>query len=421
VAVATSAKKKHGKKAPGGLQTLKISNNFGAPGRQNPPRAAKLDSGEIKLGMLRKRPAEGTPRKMARGGEVKFPFRLDRKRAYAARSAQARPPAIATKYADPDDQANQWPYGSHGKAGAPKVPTKGGHGLKVASSNEDDSDDDEIVCVGTTKPALLRALVAAKDGHGVEIACVNEDNSDDNKSVIAGASKPAWLQAAAATAELNSGVSGTPHKKARGGEEQSPFCLDRARAHAAQSAKAKSPAISTKHDKPDDRTDQRPYGGHGKTEEPKAPAKGGHGHKITSRGKDGSDGNEIARKGATKPAWLQALASAAIRGKVGARRGDGGAGMYPDDGAAAAARFVPGAKGRMPNDEARTALESLTGAEVVRRALAALRNDTDKEEEQDNDDEKEPSGDGNDSGFVITQDDDSEDDKTSGGEAPKMQ
>ncbi len=64
MAVATSAKKKHGKKAPGGLQTLKISNNFRAPGHQNPPRAAKLDSGEIKLGMLRKRPAEGTPRKM---------------------------------------------------------------------------------------------------------------------------------------------------------------------------------------------------------------------------------------------------------------------------------------------------------------------------------------------------------------------
>jgi hypothetical protein len=155
VAVATSAKKKHGKKAPGGLQTLKISNNFGAPGRRNPPRAAKLNSREIELGMLRKRPAEGTPRKMARGGEVKFPFPLDRERAYAAWSVQARPPAIATKYADPDDRADQGPYGGHGKAGAPKVPAKGGHGLKVASSDKDDSDDDEIVRVGATKPALL--------------------------------------------------------------------------------------------------------------------------------------------------------------------------------------------------------------------------------------------------------------------------
>jgi hypothetical protein len=186
-----SAKKKHGKKALGGLQTLKISNNFGAPGRRSPPRAAKLDSGEIEFGMLRKRPAEGTPRKMARGREVKFPFRLDRERAYAARSAQARPPAIATKYADPDDRADQWPYGGHGNAGAPKVPAKGGHRLKVASSDKDDSNDDEIVRVGAMKPALLRASVAAKDGHGVEIACVDEDDSDNDKSVIAGASKPA--------------------------------------------------------------------------------------------------------------------------------------------------------------------------------------------------------------------------------------
>ncbi len=54
---------------------------------------------------------------------------------------------------------------------------KGGHGLKIASSNKDDSDDDEIVRMGTTKPALLQALVATKDGHGIEIACVNEDNS----------------------------------------------------------------------------------------------------------------------------------------------------------------------------------------------------------------------------------------------------
>ncbi len=246
--------------------------------------------------------------------------------------------------------------------------------------------------MGATKLALLRASVAAKDGHGVKIACVDEDGSDDNKSVIASASKPAWLQAAAAAAKLNSGVSGTPCKKARGGEEQFPFRLDRARAYAAQSAKATPPAIANKHDEQDERTDQPPYGGHGKAEEPKAPAKGGHSHKITSHGKDGLDGDEIARGGATNPASLQALASAAIRGEVGARRGDGGAGMYPDNGVAAAARFVPGAKGRMPNDKARTALESLTGAEVVRRALAALRDDTDKEKEQDDDNEEEPSG-----------------------------
>jgi hypothetical protein len=86
--------------------------------------------------MPRKRPAEGTPRKMAQGREVKFPFRLDRERAYTARSAQASPPVVAAKYNDPEDQADQRPYGGHRKAGAPKVPTKGGCGLKVVSSNK---------------------------------------------------------------------------------------------------------------------------------------------------------------------------------------------------------------------------------------------------------------------------------------------
>jgi hypothetical protein len=44
VAVATSAKKKQGKKALGGLRTLKISNNFESTRSRNPLRATKLDS-----------------------------------------------------------------------------------------------------------------------------------------------------------------------------------------------------------------------------------------------------------------------------------------------------------------------------------------------------------------------------------------
>ncbi len=59
------AKKKHGKKVLKGLQTLKISNNFGAPRCQNPPQAAKLDGRESKLGMPKKRCVEGTSCKMA--------------------------------------------------------------------------------------------------------------------------------------------------------------------------------------------------------------------------------------------------------------------------------------------------------------------------------------------------------------------
>jgi hypothetical protein len=230
--MAMSAEEKHGKKSSGGLQTLKISNTFGLTGRRNPPRAAKLNGGGIKLGTPRKRPAEGTPCKMAQGGEVKFPFRLDCERAYAAQSVQAIPPAIAAKYDDPDDRTNQRPYGSHGKAGAPKVPAKDGRGLKIASSNKDDSDDNEIVRVGATKPALLRASAAAKDEHGIEIARVNEDNSDDDESSSAGTRKLAWLRALAAAAKPNDGVSGTPRKKARGGEAQFPFRLDCVRSYA---------------------------------------------------------------------------------------------------------------------------------------------------------------------------------------------
>jgi hypothetical protein len=96
------------------------------PGRRNPPQAAKLDGGEIELGMPRKRPVEGTPRKMVQGGEVKFPFSLDCKRAYAARSAQVRPPAVAAKYDNPEDRADQQPYGSHERREHPRCLPRAG-------------------------------------------------------------------------------------------------------------------------------------------------------------------------------------------------------------------------------------------------------------------------------------------------------
>jgi hypothetical protein len=95
--------------------------------------------------------------------------------------------------------------------------------------------------------------------------------------------------------------------------------------------------------------------------------------------------------------------------------------MYPDNVVAAAARFAPRAKGHMPDDKAKAALKSLTGTEVVRRALEALRDNTDEEAEQYNDNKEDPSGDSDDDGFVITQDDNTKDNETSGGEAPKVQ
>ncbi len=107
------------------------------------------------------------------------------------------------------------------------------------------------------------------------------------------------------------------------------------------------------------------------------------------------------------------MAAAAVRGKVGMRRGDGGAGMCPDDDIAAAAQLALGVKGRMPDNKARAALESLPGAEVVRRVLAPLCDDTNKEEEQDDDNKEEQGNNDGEDRFVVTQDNDTEDNKTS--------
>jgi hypothetical protein len=67
----------------------------------------------------------------------------------------------------------------------------------------------------------------------------------------------------------------------------------------------------------------------------------------------------------------------------------------------------------MPNNAARAAFEVFPGAKVVRRALAALRDDTNYKEE--------PGDDNKEDRFVITQEDNTEDNKTSGGKAPKGQ
>ncbi len=48
--------------------------------------------------------------------------------------------------------------------------------------------------------------------------------------------------------------------------------------------------------------------------------------------------------------------------------------MRPDEGVVAAAQFSLGVDRHMPNDKARTALESLPGAKVLRRALVAFCN-----------------------------------------------
>ena len=78
VAVAMSAGKKQVRKAPGGLETPRVSNNFG---RRNPPCAAKFDGGVREPELAGGTPS---PRKKAQDKEDLSLDRLDQKKAFAA-------------------------------------------------------------------------------------------------------------------------------------------------------------------------------------------------------------------------------------------------------------------------------------------------------------------------------------------------
>jgi hypothetical protein len=442
VAMATAAGKKQQKKAPG---SPKISNNFKPVSRQNLPCVAKAGSGVSKPEAVgsrpRKWPQEGTYRSSRAGRAA---ARAGKGGAGDRAAESPAPAAVLSQYDMSDDdtddegannygtnnetaddegfgdgltkeEAVEWGTGAHIDGAAYAVPMEGGaydNGIK----DEAAKDDDQRSWKG-------RSIKGARQGRARRQDCMHQQGQlGQRRERERRRQKPAWPQALAAAAKLYGAVSGTPRKKARGGEAQFPFRFNRKRAYTAQSAKAKPPAIAAKHNDPDDRTAQRPYGGHGKAGAPKAPAKGVHGVKIIA--------STRTTRTTTTRAWvprnrhcseLRALAAAAVRGKVGVRRGDGGAGMCQDDSITAAARFALGVEERMPDDEARATLESLLGAKVMRRALAALCDDTNDEEEQDNDNKEEQSDDGKEDKFVITQDDNTEVNETSGGEAPKVQ
>ncbi len=131
-----------------------------------------------KLGAPRKRPKEGTPHKKAQSGEAQFHFCLDCKKVYTAQSSKAKPPAIAAKHDDPYDRANQRATNGHGKAGAPKAPAKGGHGVKSASVDKDDSNNDKIASVGA-KPwrPLPSGAKSVQDVERVARGCARRTTS----------------------------------------------------------------------------------------------------------------------------------------------------------------------------------------------------------------------------------------------------
>jgi hypothetical protein len=144
VAVAMSAMKKQGKKAPGGLETLKVSNNFGPAGRRNPPRAAKVDGGVREPEFAGRTPS---PLKKARGKEASFLFCLDCKKASAA--------------------------------------AKGGRNVEAKAITEDNSDDNKgaSIIVG---PDRKKVFAAAKGGRDIEAEATAKDDSDDDKGASVG-------------------------------------------------------------------------------------------------------------------------------------------------------------------------------------------------------------------------------------------
>jgi hypothetical protein len=144
LAVATSARKKQGKKAPGGLETLKVSNNFGPAGRRNSPRAAKVDSRVREPEFIGGTPS---PRKKARGKEASFLFRPDRKKASAA--------------------------------------AKGGRDVDAEALAKDDSDDEDGASV-VVHPDRKKAFAAAKGGREVQAEALAKDNLDDDKGASVG-------------------------------------------------------------------------------------------------------------------------------------------------------------------------------------------------------------------------------------------
>ena len=130
VAVATSAAKRGGKKAPGSPNILKVSNNFKPSVRRNPGRVAKQD------GMSESEVAGGTPRKKVQN-MVSHALRVDREK---AKIAQAN--------------ANEWSNEGWFKKGQVEITARrnpdcwakpNGKGTPVKTGREDPSSGEEYL------------------------------------------------------------------------------------------------------------------------------------------------------------------------------------------------------------------------------------------------------------------------------------
>ncbi len=198
VAVAMWAKKKQVKRAPGGHETFRVSNNFGPAGRRNPSRAVKLDGGVRESELAGRTPS---PPKKVQGKEAPFLFRPDPfAAAKGERDAEAtksvaeddlddiEAEVVAEDNSDDDKGASSGWYhcktraakvvrGSMGANGRPKArqdpynpADRAGDGPQPAKAPpksgriaEDDSDDDKGASVGHP----YRKTRAANGSHGI--------------------------------------------------------------------------------------------------------------------------------------------------------------------------------------------------------------------------------------------------------------
>jgi hypothetical protein len=191
VAVATLARKKQGKKAPGGLETLKVSNNFGPAGRRNPPRAAKFDGGVREPEFAGGTPS---PHKKAQGKEASFLYHPNCEKAFATTKGGHDVEAKAITEddldydegasvgrpwtrQDPDDPADWAGDGRKIRAIKGGRSAAVGTGRPKAGQDPDDPDDR----AGKRLPEVRPAKVPPKSGRGVPVEIVNKDGLSGDK------------------------------------------------------------------------------------------------------------------------------------------------------------------------------------------------------------------------------------------------
>jgi hypothetical protein len=194
VAEATE-RKKQGKKAPGGLETLKVSNNFGPARRRNPPRAAKFDGGVCELVFAGGTPS---PHKKAQGKEAAFLCRPNREKVFAAAKGgcNVEPEAVAEDDSDNDEGASvgrPWtgrdpddPADWAGKGRETRA-IKGGRGAAVGTGwpKSGQDPDNPADRAGDGLPEARPAKVPPKSGRGVPIKIVNKDGSSGDEVSLA--------------------------------------------------------------------------------------------------------------------------------------------------------------------------------------------------------------------------------------------